>query len=348
MQNINGKRKNGRNDNRQGTITKLKNGTYMGKIMMGYKPDGKPNRKTVYGKTKSIVREKLTQLASKADLGILISSPNMDTGSWFSKWLTEHKKISLKPTTYDCYESIINNNIIPRLGGMKLKELKSEHIQNLVNDLYNNGEGVSTATLRKIYVIIKSALNKAVYDGIILKNPACFIQLAKHDPKDVTAFSVDEQKQFEEVAKDYRLYSAFIINLDTGLRLGELLALKWDDIDFDKRVIKVRRDIAIVKDRTNKTKNKRMLIEQTTKTKKSKRDIPLTDRATEILIRLKQNNQSISTIIFCSRTGTHVSPRNYNRTFEKIINKAGIRKCSPHTLRHYVESNIMGSNLGLR
>ena len=130
-----------------------------------------------------------------------------------------------------------------------------------------------------------------------------------------------------------RLYNAFVVNVDTGLRAGELLALTWNDIDLENGLIRVNKNVISVKNRDEDadTKNK-MIVQDSPKTEASNRTIPLTKRSLDIL---KEMNDSKTTdIVFPSEKNTYVSLRNYQRTFYKALEKAGLEKCSPHVLRH--------------
>jgi len=160
---------------------------------------------------------------------------------------------------------------------------------------------------------------------------------------------LSEQKTFLTFAKDYRLYSAFVVNLDTGLRLGELLALTWKDIDLVNGFINVNKNIVVVEDRDNETDNKtKLLVQDTTKTKSGKRKIPLIARSLQLLNELKLKQQANSDIVFCSEKGTHVFPRNFERTFSKVINKAGIDKCNVHTMRHTFATRLFEKDVSVK
>jgi hypothetical protein len=163
--------------NGEGNILQLKEELWMGKIVVGRKPDGTQNRKTVYGKTRKEVSDKIIALTNSLNIGTYIEPSKLLVGQWLSNWLEQYKSIKLKPTTYDCYETLIKNNIKPEIGDNMLKDLKVEHIQRFYNKMYNRGNGASTSTIRKIHVILKSALNQAVTNELLFKNPASGVEL---------------------------------------------------------------------------------------------------------------------------------------------------------------------------
>jgi len=248
-------------------------------------------------------------------------------------WLKEYKAINLKPRTYDVYETQIKHNIIPEIGHFELKELKQQDLQRFYNKKYNKGKGLSSSTIRKIHNIINSALDKAVENDVMRKNVVKNVELPKLTKPQVKAFTLQEQDLFLETAREFSLYNAFIVNVDTGLRAGELLALTWKDVDLDKGLITVSKNIINVKDRAENAKLKnKIIVQDSPKTEASNRTIPLTQRSLQVLKSMYDNKTC--DIVFPSKKNTYVSLRNYQRAFYSILKKAGLEKCSPHVLRH--------------
>ena len=323
-----------RRSNGEGSITKLKNGRYMGKIMLGRKADGKPNRKTVYGETQTEVLKKINELIYEYNHGIYVEPNRMMFGEWLKIWLTTFKKKKLKSRTYDTYETQINTHITPTLGTLALKDITPFHIQEFYNNLFDNN--LAAATVRKIHQIIKPALAKAEEQGLIRNNPAAKgIELPPLVQKPVTAFSVGEQAIFFDTAKNYTYYDAFLFAVNTGLRSGELLALQWDDIDFINGYVNVNKTLTLIKDRDKQSKNSYILkIKDGTKTKAGVRKIPLTKRCIRMLKQLKLKNIAKTQLVFPSRNGTYINPRNFLRCFKTICEKAELEGYNCHTLRH--------------
>jgi integrase len=147
-----------------------------------------------------------------------------------------------------------------------------------------------------------------------------------------------------EAAREYRLYNAFVINIDTGLRAGELLALTWKDIDLENGQIRVNKNVIYVKNRDENaiTKNK-MIVQDSPKTEASNRTVPLTKRSMDILKEMYK--EKTSDIVFPTENNTYISLRNYQRTFYTILEKAGLEKCSPHVLRHSFVTRCFEQNV---
>lgn len=316
-------------ENGEGTITRLKNGTYMGRIFLGYKEDGKPNRVSVYDKTKSEVVKKLQELALSKAHGLKEPS-SMPLGKWMTFWLENFKRLKLKPKTYEVYETQTQHNIIPILGDIPLKDLNTLHIQKYIND---KSKTLAPATVRKQFMILNSALEKAVVNEHITKNPCKHVELPVLEQKEIKALTLNEENRFIEASKKDRLHTLFIVALDSGLRLGELLALTWNDIDLDKAEINVNKNIVHVKDYEGKSKNKNILtVQDNPKTRSSIRKVPIPRRSLLLLKELKAKTNTI--IVFATKTGNYLNPRNVERSFVRIATKAGIEGYNVHSCRH--------------
>lgn len=185
-----------------------------------------------------------------------------------------------------------------------------------------------------MYNIINQALSHAVKGNMITRNPAESVYLPKHTQKQIKVFTQEEQNRFLECSKEDALHGLFLLALDTGIRLGELLALTWNDVDFDSENIQINKNLITVKyfDNTAESKNILML-QDSPKTKASIRKVPLTKRSLALLKEMNPD-QSETGLIFRTKTKNFISPRNAERSFCRIASKAGISKCNFHTARH--------------
>lgn len=328
-------RKSKKRGNGEGSIIQRKDGRWMGSITVGRDTNGKLIRKCIYGKTRKEVQDKMVQVASELSKGNYIEPSKILLKDWLDNWIKNYKAIKLKPSTLELYETLIQKVINPEVGEMKLMDLKPVHIQSFYNKLYNDGNGYSTSTIQKVNNILKPAFKQAIKNELMIKNPAEDAELPKHSEKKVEALTVEEQKRFLETSRNdkrNRYHEAFEIALNTGLRCGELLALTWDDIDLKNGNINVNKTIVAITDK--ETKKQKIIVQETPKTSKSIRAIPLRQKDIKMLLELKLKRQSLSNIVFCTSKGTYVYPKNFRRAFQCLLANAGIKKCGVHVLRH--------------
>jgi integrase len=292
------------------------------------------SRQTIYGKTQKEVSDKLRNLSIHYGAGDVFDSASMVFKEWLDFWLENYKKLNLKQKTYEVYERFIILHISPsNLGQITLKKITSMHIQRLINDKYKGG--LSTASIRKMFNIIKQALQKAVDGNMLLKNPASSVELPEHKQKDIEVFTMEEQERFFEFAKDDVLYDLFVIAVDTGIRLGELLAINWQDVDLKDETISITKNLIFVKDYYNESDKKNILkIQDVPKTKASIRKVPLTQRSLYILKKRKIAANSHAETVFLTSNRRYLSPRNVERSFCRIVAKAKLPNCNFHSLRH--------------
>ncbi len=257
----------------------------------------------------------------------------MKLKEWLDTWLNKYQKTTIKFRTYLKYEDIINKHINPILGELELDNLTSNVLQDFVLYKLNNGNLVTTGKLSDNSVIaivslLKQALRQAVFLGVASIQYTSHIKLPTIKEKEITAFNRLEQQKLENYClKSKPNYIGIVICLYTGIRLGELLALTWDDIDFDKRLLRVNKTVYTI---TKNGKNEAYIDKP--KTKQSNRIIPLPKQLISLL--KKNKKESISNYIITTKTGCIVQNRSYQKTFKSILRKCNIPYKNFHSLRH--------------
>lgn len=252
----------------------------------------------------------------------------------FEIWLMKYVKPSVKVRTYNKYESVVNGYIVPIIGEFKLSECNCSFMQDYICKLLNiksikSNNLLSINTIYGIVQVLKQGFKLALELELIIKDPTLKIKLPQAIEKEIQALTREEQKSIENycLSNQKSNYIGIIISLYTGIRLGELLALTWDNIDFDKKLMTIRKTSY-----SAKIEGKYVIIVDKPKTKKSNRIIPLPDKLINLLVIHKRKSKS--DYIISTRNNTIVEVRSYQRTFDSILSKCNIKHYNYHALRH--------------
>lgn len=325
----------------EGSISKRSDGTWWARITVGKTPDGKQKRKAFYGKTRKEVQEKLTTALNDINNNTYIEPSKIILSSWLDTWLMDYKKSSIRVGTYISYEQAIRTRIKPALGMWALKEIRNDMVQKFINQLME--KGLSASTIENTYRVLKMALDQAVDNELISRNPANKVIIPRRIRKEARVLTVEEQEEFIKIAREYSNGEAFILILATGLRIGEALALTWDDIDFENKMLMVNKtQVEHVVHADGKPV--RQVNYSTPKTETGNRTIPLIPAAIDLLkeIQEKQKIQKKklgkayhdNNLIFCTFDGKVVFISNMERRVKLIAKRIGAEDVHPHTLRH--------------
>lgn len=289
-------------------IYKRKDGRYEGRYIKYYDTSGKAVYGYVYSRSYSEVKELLAKYKTERPTR---QSKNTFLSEWLKSWLKSQG--TLKPTTKQIYKSHIDNYINPNLGKIPLKKLNGDILQGFINDL-----NLSASTVKNIFSILKSALSSAEDNGLIL-NIWGKVKVPKKEKSIVQVLTVNEQKQLESV-----LTSPFDIGiwicLYAGLRIGEICALKWADINFETLTL-------IVNGTQARTENGVEIIAP--KSRSSNREIPI---SAILLSKLERIPQTCEYVL--SKNNKPVDIRTYRRHFKKLLQMANLPDIKYHALRH--------------
>ncbi|WP_333595160.1 site-specific integrase [Anaerospora hongkongensis] len=296
--------------------------------------DATGKTKSFSGKLKKNVQAKLDKYKADVLLDVYVEPSAMTLSEWVKHWLSTYKKPSLRPTTFNTYRTLLKAHITAKLGDKKLQEVSTDDLQRLVVDM-----NVSPRTLKDIFAILKSCLAKAIEKNYIRVNPVNGIELPKVGKKERAVLSIEQSIEFRENEKNKKhpLYAAFMLQLLTGIRRGEVLGLRVQDIDFKNNLIHIWQNAVSVQGQG--------VVIQLPKTKASIRSIPMTKELRTILENHKQIPNKLK-LFFCSEKGTPIIPRNYQRTFETIFAK-DYEGITLHSLRRTFATHMCANGVDM-
>lgn len=259
----------------------------------------------------------------------------MTTQTLLTEWMEIYQKEHIKTRTYSRYQGLITMHIVPALGERNVSELGRREIQEFLaqqskNGNMRNGEKLSATSTNMMLSILNLAFEYACDMEYIEENPCVRVRRIKSETKKVEAFTVEEQRAIEsEIARnDDRRLHGIRLCLYTGLRIGELLGLTWNDVDLEHGLIKITKTVYREKDESGTWQ----LCIDTPKTKASDRVIPLPEYITNML--RKDYEIAQTPYVVENKKGERMSIRSYQYIFEKLTERAGVRKLNFHALRH--------------
>ena len=321
--------------NGEGNIRKRKDGRWEGRYTAGHDPvTGKQIFKNVLGKTQAEVKEKLKKALVETGQVDISKAGKYTVGTWMDEWFENVAKIKVRPSSHQTYRGYIDNHIKPNIGSIPLEKLTTMDLQKLYRKLLTKGrverieskeqpKGLSAKTVRNINQVISSALDLAVAQKIILSNPTDACELPKVEHQEMQTIPAEQLQAFLREARASGVYEMYYIELATGLRRGELLGLKWSDIDWKNGIIKVRRQVARVDGK---------IVEVPLKTKNSYRAVTISPQAIEVL--KQQKAMTNDQYVFPSPNGGPISPDSVRHMLHRVLERAGIPKVRFHDLRH--------------
>ena len=214
--------------NKAGKITSYR-GAYVG-------PDGK--RRYVSGKNKEEARAKLRQTRGDAERGLVSDGGNVKLSEYLERWLNESVRGSVKPVTHQSYAMLVDKHVVPALGNVRLSKLTPAHLQGFYRSKLDSG--LSPRTVQYIHVVLHRALKQALRWGLVVRNVAEAVDPPRVAKKEVTPLSPEQTRAFLQAAHGDRLEALYVLAVHTGMRQGELFNLRWDDVDLDAGVLRVR------------------------------------------------------------------------------------------------------------
>ncbi len=318
-------------------IYKRKDGRWEGRYIKFYDGDSKAKYGYLYGKTYNEVKNKLRDVQADLKNGLI---PKAKSTPLYSEilgaWL-QSTRINVKESTYMRYRNLIEKHVIPILGKYQINLISSQLIERYVDNKLKNGRidgkgGLSPKTVTDILTIIKSSMDYASYNGYSISCNLNKLSIKKKD-KEMRVLSTQEQKNLTAVLLDETDLSklGILLSLYTGIRIGELCALRWENLSVENKTLRVRETMQRIPSSETSEKSKTRIVVTEPKSKCSIRDIPIPDFLLEIL---KTYQGTPKSFVLTGERNRYIEPRTMQNRFQRYVKESGISKANYHSLRH--------------
>ena len=336
-----------RRANGEGTIYRRADGRWTAAHYV-LRPDGGRVRRAVYGKTRKEAADRLAVLIGKTGAGIPLAVESWTVERYADYWLTQVVAPRLRPATLSSYRETLRLHIVPKLGRARLRALTPAHVRKLMAEKATSGLGPRSVQI--VHSTLRTMLGEAVREELVERNVAAVVRPPSVAHVEVQPWSPEEAGTFLGAVAEHRLYALFAVGVALGLRKGELLALRWSDVDLEVGVVHVRQNVQRLPTVG--------LVFGPPKSTRSRRTIPLPAASVRVLRahRARQAAEMLalgpasvdSGLVFTSAVGTVIEPRNLTRCFDELTAKAAVRRIRFHDLRHTCASMLLAQGVPAR
>ncbi|HKP53208.1 MAG TPA: site-specific integrase [Chloroflexia bacterium] len=328
----------------EGMIRQRTDGVWEARIDLGY-VEGKRRRKSIYGKTRREVAEKLKALLVDQQKGLPITTSERQTlGQFLEQWLADVARPTLRASTYATYENHVHKHLVPTLGRTPLQQLGPQQIQSLINQKLKTG--LAPRTVADIHAVLRTALAQALKWGLVARNVATLVDRPRISQHQISFMTPEQARSFLQAIHGDRLQGLYTIAISLGLRRGEALGLRWEDVDFERGTITVKRGLQRIGGKLSTVE---------LKTRASYRSINLPSvtlgalrahRIRQLEERLLAGSRWQDTgHVFTTTIGTPIEPRNYKRSFDMALKHAGLDHMRIHDMRHTAASLLLAQDV---
>ena len=330
----------------EGSICQRSDGRWMARVDLGY-VGGKRKRKQIYGKTRKEVAEALKVVLRDQQQGLPVAVERQTVEQFVARWLTDVVALKTRPRTHQSYREIARLHILPTLGAIQLTKLSPQDVQSLLSRKL--ADGLSPRTVTYIRAVLRMALGQALKWGLVARNVATLVASPRMERSEMQFLTPEQARTLLDAAQGDRLEALYRVALSLGLRRGEALGLRWQDIDLDRRTVHV----AVALQPLN---GKLTLVEPKTAT--SRRSIPLpaalvtalhAHRARQLQERLLARDRwQEHGLVFPTSIGTPMHAGNLVRSFHALLEQAGLPSIRFHDLRHSCASLLAAQGVPAR
>ena len=338
-------RRRGRNE---GSVFQRADGRWCAQLDLGWR-GGRRARKYIYGDTAAEVQRALLKARADHSQGLPVAPGRQTVEQFLRDWLENSVKPSVRPTTYRSYEQTVRNHLIPELGRLPLSKLEPQNVRVMLNRRLADG-GLSARSVAYLRVVLRAALNQARKWNLVARNVAEVVDPPRCERFRIEPLTPDQASTLLETAKGDRLEALYAVAMACGLRMGEILGLRWQDIDLEHGRMTVSQAL-------HRQKGRGLILAET-KTDRSRRTIGLpaplvtalrVHRVRQLQERLAAGAQwREQSFVFASRVGTALEPRNLHRAFKRMLKRAGLPDIRFHDLRHSAASLMLAQGVPLR
>ena len=329
--------------NGEGTIFRRSDGRWVGEVYV-LQPNGGRVRKTVYGRSREAVAGKIRVLLSQVASGIPMGS-SWTVEAYAQYWLDNIGAETLRPSTFSSYRWILTRYVLPQVGKVKLSTLTPPHVRKMLAALA--AQGLSAGSRRIAHAVLRSVLAEAVREELVDRNVATLVRQRQEHRAEVKPWSAGEATQFLKASRNDRLSALFVVGVAMGLRRGELIGLRWDDIDLDESQLRVQRSVSRIPGVG--------FVAGPPKSARSRRTLPLPVFCAEALhshkarqaeerLRLGSRWEDCG-YVFTSTTGSALDPTRLARIFQALTEHAGVRRIRLHDMRHTCASLLLAQQV---
>jgi integrase len=327
--------------NGEGSITRRKDGLYMARYTVQTATGTK--RKTLYGKNREDVAEKLVDALSNRNQGLVFDAGSQTVGEYMEQWLQTSARESARESTYESYRNQVRRYVVPAIGRVKLKRLSAMQIQGMYRAMLDRG--LSPRTVQYAHAVLHRALRQAVRWGLVPRNVSEDVDRPRIRPEEIRPLNRHQARHLLNTAGESgdRFEALYVLALHTGMRPGELLGLKWEDVNFDEGGLQLNRALAGKNLTAPKTKRSRRRIDLSTASiaaLKAHRKRQLEERMQKAGLWRDHG------LVFPSTVGTPLFHRNVVRAFKNLLKRAGLPQSTRlYDLRHTCATLLLGSNV---
>jgi integrase len=332
-----------RRANGEGTVYRRQDGRWTGAHYV-LRPDGGRVRRAVYGKTRKEAADKLAVLITKTGAGVPLAVDAWTVERYAAHWLDQVVAPRLRPATVSSYRETLRLHVVPELGRLRVSALSATHVRRLM--ALKSAAGLSPRSVQIIHGTLRAMLAEALREEVVARNVAALVRPPALEREEVRPWSPEEAGRFLAESSGHRLYALFAVGVALGLRKGELLALRWSDVDLDAGMVRVRRNVQRLP---------QGLVFGPPKSARSRRSIPLPATSVRVLKahRAQQAAEALARrskwvdlgLVFTSEVGTVIEPRNLSRVFDQLIEQAQVRRIRFHDLRHTCASLLLAQGV---